>query len=260
MPYNRDGMSKRAEHTIGVDERLVMPGSGIEILDGKVLSVPGADPPHARRHAELAYVLGAHIAPGYVSALDMLTRTDARSDFAPDASVYPEAKDPETGGRRLEVLAFEVVSTQRLAVATRKARALAARGVRRVFALVLSKDKALEWDLGSSSPPGGRWRPMHRDEVIQDASLASPLPVGALLDVARADEAVLAALEARRPDLVARIEARARADATRDAILGLCTVLDIRLTKPRLQRVNRASPHELTAIARAIRKHRRWPR
>ena len=64
-----------------------MPGSGIEILCGKVLKVPGADPPHATHHARLAYVLSAHVSPGFVAAVDMLTRTSADSDFAPDASV-----------------------------------------------------------------------------------------------------------------------------------------------------------------------------
>jgi hypothetical protein len=39
-----------------VDERLVMPGSGFELLDGKLLKVPGADPPHATKHAEVAFL------------------------------------------------------------------------------------------------------------------------------------------------------------------------------------------------------------
>ena len=170
MPYNHAMARGRgsAWHELpDVDERLVMPESGIEILDGKVLNVPGADPPHARHHAQLAYLLQAHAAPGFVAAVDMLTRTSAVSDFAPDASIYPEGPDSETGGRRLEVVAFEVVSAQRLAVPTKKARELSRRGVGRVFALVLSRKRALEWDRRV-----GRFRPMHPEETIDDECLA----------------------------------------------------------------------------------------
>ena len=62
--------------------------------------------------------------PRYSAAVDMLTRTSAKNDLAPDASVFPAARDPETGGRRLEELAFEVVSTETLSHAAKKARAL----------------------------------------------------------------------------------------------------------------------------------------
>lgn len=261
MPYNRDGMRRRAERVVlGVDERLVMPGSGIEIIEGEVVSVPGADPPHATRHSKLSYLLEAHVAPGFVAATDMLTRASATSDFAPDASVFPEGRDRETGGRRLEVLAFEVVATQRLTVTTKKARVLSARGVRRIFALVLAKETALEWDRGAASPRGGRWRPMHRDESIEAPALAAPLPVRALLDGARADEAVLAALEARRPDLVATIEARGEEKALRRTIESLCTVLEITLTGERQRMVRSASRAELERIAAALTRDRRWPR
>ena len=40
-----------------------------------------------------------------------MTDTD---DAAPDVSVYPLERDASTGGRRIEELAFEVVSTERL--------------------------------------------------------------------------------------------------------------------------------------------------
>ncbi len=103
MPYNPHAMprSHARRHLPAIDERIVMPESGVEILEGELLMVPGADPPHAERHAALAYLLAAHTAPGFVATVDMLTRTSATSDFAPDASVYPEGPDPDTGGRRL---------------------------------------------------------------------------------------------------------------------------------------------------------------
>lgn len=54
----------------------------------------------------------------------MLTRSRLESDFAPDASVYEAERDAETGGRRLEQLAFEIVNEQALGTQTTKARAL----------------------------------------------------------------------------------------------------------------------------------------
>jgi hypothetical protein len=267
MPYNGDGMARRGQAVRGVDERLVMPGSGIEIVEGEVVSVPGADPPHATRHSKLSYVLEAHVARGFVAATDMLTRASERSDFAPDASVFPEGRDRETGGRRLEVLAFEVLATQRLALVTTKARVLSARGVRRIFALVLAKESALEWDRGAASPRGGRWRPMHRDETIEDESLATPLPIRALLDVSRADAAVLAAREARRPDLVDAIEARGRAAASadgrllglREAVESLCAARGVVLSAARRRRLRTADAAELVRVVEAIGRTGRWP-
>lgn len=238
-----------------IDERLVAPGSGAEILDGRVvMSPPGADPPHAMRHLTLAYLLGAHVASGHAAAVDMLTRTDETSDFAPDASVFPVGSDPATDGRRLEVLAFEIVSKQRLSVATRKAKKLVSRGVDRVFALVLRRERALEWDRRTN-----QWRPLHSDESIVHTCLAAPLPVRALLETARADEAVLAALEARRPDLIARIETRGREAGARETVSSLCRVLAITIDDARAAQLTSSSLPELQALVRAIETERAWP-
>lgn len=274
MPYNAHAMAHEQDSThharrtssrsvLAVDDRLVAPESGAEIVDGRVvMSPPGADPPHAMRHLTLAYLLGAHVAPGYAAAVDMLTRTDRTSDFAPDASVFPVGTDPGTGGRRLEVIAFEIVSRQRLVVAKRKAKKLVARGVERVFALALRRERALEWDRRT-----GDWRPLHLDEQIVHDCFAAPLPIRALLDTARADEAVLDALEARRPDLIARIEARGRERgqmegaerATKETIEALCRVLGITLDDARATRIAEAALPELRELARAIETERRWP-
>ncbi len=260
MPYDAHAMARSAlrAHTSlpAVDDRLVAPGSGAELLEGRlVMSPPGADPPHAMRHLTLAYLLGAHVAPGYAAAIDMLTRADRTSDFAPDASVFPVGTDPETGGRRLEVLAFEIVSKQRLSVAKRKAKKLVARGVDRVFALALKSNRALEWDRRTDD-----WRPVHLDEHIVHACLSAPLPIRAMLDAAGADEAVLAALEARRPDLVARIEARGeargRAEGEVRGIRTVCRLLGIPVDEAQLEA---ATLEELRAITAALESERRWP-
>ncbi len=43
-----------------VDERLVAPGSGYEILDGIVVPVPPALPPHATRQSKIASLFEAY--------------------------------------------------------------------------------------------------------------------------------------------------------------------------------------------------------
>jgi hypothetical protein len=73
----------------------------------------------------------------------MLTRTSRIVDIAPDASVF--TRDPVTGRRRLEEIAFEVLSTQSIEDAGRKAAKLSRRGVRRVFGIDLARERLLEW-------------------------------------------------------------------------------------------------------------------
>ena len=84
-------------------------------------------------------------ARGYSGAIDMLTRTSTDDDFAPDGSVFPTERDPVTGGRKLEEIAFEIASKQSLTVPTRKARKLVKRGVRRVFCIARDNRRGLEW-------------------------------------------------------------------------------------------------------------------
>jgi hypothetical protein len=87
-----------------VDERLVAAESRYEIVDGKVEYVAPADEPHGTQHSKIAALLEAYAAGGYDVAVDMLTRTSEKGDMAPDASVFPAARDEATGGRRVEVV------------------------------------------------------------------------------------------------------------------------------------------------------------
>ncbi len=185
-------------HPYDIDERLVVPETRFEVIDGEVVYVSPADPPHAVLHAKLAAILAAYAAAGFVVACDMLTRTSAKGDMAPDASVYPAGPDPTSGGRQLEHLAFEIVSTQTLAAAARKARALVERGVRRVFALDVSRRRCLEW-----SGNTGAWEILGPSETLTDAALALGLPVRELVSAARADDAVARALLAKKNPVVA---------------------------------------------------------
>lgn len=208
-----------------VDDRLAPPETRIEYLDGVEMFAHPADEPHATIHLDLAYVLGAHVAPGFRVALDMLTRTDAASDFAPDASVYPLSPDPATGGRRIEALAFEIVSRQRLSVATTKARKLAARGVRRLFCIHVKRRRMLEWSQATSA-----WAPLPAAAEIDDPAFARPVPVRAILDATEADDAVAKALIAREVPALRALEARGEARGeTRGRVRGARNALLVAL-------------------------------
>lgn len=195
----------RKEPEYGVDERLVMPETRFEVIDGEVVYVSPAEPPHATRHSELSALLEAHVADGFDCASDMLTRTSELGDMAPDASVFPAAPDPRTGERQLEQLAFEIAASESLAHAGRKASRLSARGLRRVFAIDVDRRRALEW-----SPRTETWKILANDGQIADPALAVPLPVAALVGAARADDAVARALLARgNAVLLAALDERA---------------------------------------------------
>ena len=136
-----------------VDAHIVAEGSGYEIIDGRLVAVPPAHEPHGERHSKLNALLEAFVGDAHNVACDMLTRVSEASDIAPDASVYPIARDPETGRRQLEVLAFQVVATETLARAAEKAALLAGRGVRRVFAVDVERPRASR---GRARPAAGR--------------------------------------------------------------------------------------------------------
>lgn len=188
-----------------VDERLIAPETGYEIDDGKLVHVAPSDEDHAVNQCAIGALLRAHRSVGREVAVDMLTRTTARDDSAPDASVYPSARDPVTGGRQLEELAFEVLATERLGHAGTKAAKLTARGVRRVFAIDVAKQRAFEW-----SRELGTWEMLAASARLEDAALAVSLPVAALVDAAAADDATVRAYRAKRhPEFLAeRIEER----------------------------------------------------
>lgn len=103
-----------------VDEHLVVSEAGYEIVDGVLVHVSPSYEPHASRHSKISALLEAHTDLEFDVAVDMLTRTSETTDRAPDVSVFPSERDPKTGGRQLEHLAFEVVSTESLGHARRQ--------------------------------------------------------------------------------------------------------------------------------------------
>jgi Uma2 family endonuclease len=172
-----------------VDEPLLAPDVPYEVFDGVLVHVPAAHEPHANRHNKVGSLLESHAGAEFQVATDMLTRTSETSDFAPDVSVYPQAPDPHTGGRQLEELAFEVCASESLSHAAGKAQKFTERGVRRVFAIDVKRQRVLEWSCEQT-----RWQPLDRDSAIDDPALAAPLRVGALLEVAKIDDEMARAL------------------------------------------------------------------
>ena len=136
-----------------LDEHLVEPETRREIIQGVPVQASPARAPHADRHFTLDYVLGAHLAPGYVGATDLLTRWSPDDDYATDTSVRRAGIDVTTGERRLEELAFEVAYQQRRRELEARARLLTERGVRRVFAVFVKEGTVEEW-----VPQLGTWR------------------------------------------------------------------------------------------------------
>jgi hypothetical protein len=193
----------------GVDEHLVEPEmTRDEIIGGRRVVASPSNPPHATSQCDLDYVLRAYVAPGCRSASDLLTRHDEESDFATDTCIFREGIDPETGGRYLEELAFEVVAEQNQANVREKAVRMHRRGVRRIFAIFLKDQRVCEW-----SGESGDWRPLAADFRIEDPCLVAPLAVAALLDAAAADRAVIEALVAKGNPALLEREALAKADA-----------------------------------------------
>lgn len=198
---------RHGEPLPAVDERLIMPETRYEVVGGKVLFSPPADEPHGATHFDLTQILGAYVAPEFRGAVDMLTRTSRTSDHAPDASIYPRERDPETGGRKLEHLAFEIVSEQARSVASARARKYVARGVRRVFCIDVGKKAVLEW-----SAADDEWKALPASAAIEDRCLVRPLPVRALVDAAAVDDTVARGLLAKKNRVIEEALEKARAE------------------------------------------------
>ena len=96
------------------DDRLARPEFGEfgeEVVNGVRMECQPAGALHADPQSRLDRVVGVCLAKGYVSSVELLTRTEAESDFATDVCVRKEGIDPETGGRYLEEISFEVANT-----------------------------------------------------------------------------------------------------------------------------------------------------
>jgi hypothetical protein len=181
-----------------LDEHAVTPEGREEIIAGRRVVAAPAQPEHGDVHSQIDTVMFTNVRPGYVTSSDMLTRCSEDNDFASDTSVRRAGIDPATGQRYLEELAFEVVNTQSLRDVTDKATAMTARGVRRVFAVLVRKGEVREWN-------GNQWTSLPLDGSIEDAVLAAPVATRALLEAAASNAAAVHGLLARKDPTFLRI-------------------------------------------------------
>lgn len=241
-----------------VDDRLVRPETREEMVRGQLIHAAPAKPAHGDRHAEVDYVVRAHVVPGYVSSSDLLTRAGPRSDFATDACIRREGIDPRTGSRYLEELAFEVVNEQSMRHMTIRAEDLTECGVRRLIGSFVKKGEVREW-----SPTQRQWVVLSGEGVIDDPTLARPIRVRALLEAAEADDAVVRALEVKGNRRLDEIRAESQAQERRRGLLYTlevaCELLGIRLDSPRHQQLEQLDLEGLQAWLDRVRAERRWP-
>jgi Uma2 family endonuclease len=249
-------MSSEAAHADSelpdIDDRLVEPETPYEMLDGELVYVSPADPPHAELHVQLAALIEAHTGPAFQAAADLLTRTSKVDDIAPDVSVYPAAPHPETGRRQLEQLAFEILGKGSRRRAARKAAKLSGRGVRRVFGIDVKRSLVLEW---STELDG--WRQLDASGYIEDPALEVALPIEAILHAAKADDAIARALLARHnPVLEARLAERhdegVREGLARGVEQGLARGVEQGLARGVEQGLARGVAHAARALAEAV--------
>lgn len=250
----RDPSGQHHRACPGLDERLVQPEGRDEIVRGRRVVAAPALAPHADVHSKLDYLIQAHVPPGYVGASDLLTRASDASDFATDACIRRAGIDVETQQRYLEELAFEVVHRQSLRDVRERAEDLAARGVRRIFAIVVQRGEVLEW-----SPARGRFDLLDPGSVIEDRCLSRPLPVRALLDAAEADNAVARALVDKRNPVIEEVWQRGLSEGLRRQVHGLCELLDIEIPIEQRAALQQMSASALEALADDIKRDRRWP-
>ena len=193
-----------------VDERLAVPETCYEVHDGEPAYVHPADECRGMRLATILAIVEAHVGREFDVAYKMLTRLTEVDDKASDVSVFPCRRDPETGRRQIEQLAFDVVHTEDIERVGIKAAQLMARGARRVFAIDIDRSCALEW-----SATLGTWSVLDPTGRIDDPALAVPVSIDDLLHATCIDDVVARALIAKRNPVIeaARIEAYAKSYA-----------------------------------------------
>lgn len=192
-----------------LDEHLVKPEvTRDEMVRGERVVAMPARPEHGDRHFGLDYVLGAHIRSGYVGSSDLLTRFGEQSDFATDTCIRKAGKNPATGERYLEEVAFEVVHTQSAKSIRTRAEDISKRGVRRFFAVFVKRGEVAEWSANDKA-----FVTLDPDGTIDDPTLATPVPVRALLDAIEADNGVARALLAKNNPVLEAELGRLREEA-----------------------------------------------
>ncbi len=278
LPLREPGSSSPpALRMPGVDDRLATPEAGEEYIDGVRYEVMAGEPEHADPQCQLAYVVRACVAEGYIASTELLTRSDVGSDFATDVCVRRAGEDPQTGQRYLEELSFEVANTQTLGELGVRADKLVARGVRRIFAVMVQEEEIREWKSESG------WKVRSQRGEIRDRAFHKPLRVRAILNAAEADRLVTEAMIAKKePHLMKTLEEReakgrtegrkegrtegrteglreGRKETFRRNIKDLCRVLDIEWSAERNASLHSMKLADLDALWTYLVVDKIWP-
>ncbi|MBK9261657.1 MAG: DUF4351 domain-containing protein [Polyangiaceae bacterium] len=190
-----------------VDEHIVVPEvSRVELIDGREVIDVGSLSPHADAQALTGFLLAAHVLREFVVATELLTRSSVESDFATDVCIRKRGIDPETGSRYLEELSFEIVNEQSMSDVTGKAKNLARRGVRRIFAIFVKSGEIREWSKSS-----GEFTRLDMNAMFDDPVFVRPIAVKALVDstLAEAENEVAKALIAKKNPEIAKLQQEA---------------------------------------------------
>jgi hypothetical protein len=233
-------MASRSSAFPPVDERLAPPETRYEVWHGELVYVSPAHAPHGKLHSKVLALLEAHVRAEFDVACDMLTRTSQDSDIAPDVSVFPAGADPETGGRQLEELVFEIVGSSTLTRTGKHAAELMRRGVRRVFAIEIKRARLLEWSKRSR-----RWIELDSRGRIHDPALEKSPPIAKLIRAGKVDDTVARALIAKGNPVIERVRARDRAKGEqqgfarglRELILDVLQARGVRLRPAERKRI-----------------------
>jgi hypothetical protein len=239
-----------------VDDRVVEPEAGTELIGGEIRKALPAEPPHADEQCNIAYVIRSDVAPGYAASTELLTRVDAGADFATDACIRKVGRDPETGSRYLEEISFEVKHKQSQADITARARQLIGRGVRRVFVIHVREDAQGMLHAGPVKEWLARqndWFELPPHAEIVDRCLSQPVKIQALIDATEADNHVARTLLARNNAVLA--EDRRKALEAQKSELGQAHKREL---EARIGELGQAHQRELEArIGELGQAHRR---
>lgn len=189
---------ERAVRTPPIDENVLAENCGYEIVDGQVYELSPADEDHGTEHFNLPGLFKHCLKPEFKGTVDMLTRPSKGSNFAPDVSILKRARDPETDGRHVEEVIFEVIDSESRKHVSDKTRQLIARGVRRAFLIDTNQRSVSEWSRQTDG-----WVRLGDEAVIDDPCLAVPVPARALLDEATNEDVVAEAMVARNNPIIA---------------------------------------------------------
>ncbi len=216
QPVVAPGLGAGAKETVRfphVDEYTIEPNTYTERWEGQIVHVMPSNPPHAIRNADLPGVLKNALSPGYIGAVDMLTRVEERTEIAPDYCIFRAAKTPD-GHYEICDIAFEVLDTQTRANVLKRAKKFVARGCRRVFLVDVNSSTVAEYDSTRDA-----WDNLANDHVIHDPVFATGIAVFQLFEAGSAIAVALAAAAARKdPEFVA-LTAQLREEGARMAAL-----------------------------------------